>query len=334
MNKLPDPARRAANRALAALPLAAAVGSTRAQTAAWPNKPLRLVVGFPAGSTTDIVARVMSEQIRIKLGQTAVVENRAGANGVLGASEVARSAGDGYTLLFTNSSGITVNPQVYKKIPYLPERDFTPVMMVISAPMLLVINPNKERTAQVKSLADLLALARANPGQLTYGSGGVGNLAHLGFELVNTKAGIKTAHVPYKGGVASQTGLISSEIDMMFDTPLALPQIKAGKLRALAVATAQRMPELPDVPTFAEAGLPGVEVSFWLGCLAPIQTPPDIVAKLNEVMRGVRDDPNAMRTLSQQGKVELMGAAEFGQRIRTETAAWGEVIRGAKIELD
>ena len=201
MNDHPNAVRRRVTRAVAGLPLAFAAGRGHAQP--YPSKPLRLVVGFPAGSTTDAVARVFAEQLRIKLGQPAVVENRAGANGMLGAAEVARSAPDGYTILVTNSSAITVNHQVYKKIAYLPERDFAPLTMAVSAPFILVINPAKERTAKVNTVGDLVALAKANPGQLTYGSGGVGNLAHLAFELINNKAGIRTAHVPYKGGAAA-----------------------------------------------------------------------------------------------------------------------------------
>lgn len=333
--------RRAAVRTLLSTPLlAGAVSTVRAQPApaglpaGWPSKPIRIIVGFPAGSTTDTVARVMAEQLRQKLGQPAIVENRPGANGMLGASEVARSPADGYTLLMTNSSAITVNHQVYKKITYLPERDFVPLTMVVSAPFIVVVNATKERTANVKSIADLVALAKANPSQITYGSGGVGNLAQLGFELINNKAGIKTAHVPYKGGAAAQTGLLGGEIDVMLDTPLALPHIQSGKLRALAIATARRLPELPGVPTMAEAGYPGIDVSFWLGSMLPAQTPPAIVQALYDAMKSVRDDPNAMRPLGLQGTVELLPPAEFGTRIKDETAMWGEVIRREKIEIE
>ena len=332
MNDHPNAVRRRVTRAVAGLPLAFAAGRGHAQP--YPSKPLRLVVGFPAGSTTDAVARVFAEQLRIKLGQPAVVENRAGANGMLGAAEVARSAPDGYTILVTNSSAITVNHQVYKKIAYLPERDFAPLTMAVSAPFILVINPAKERTAKVNTVGDLVALAKANPGQLTYGSGGVGNLAHLAFELINNKAGIRTAHVPYKGGAAAQTGLLGAETDVMLDTPLALPHIRSGRLRALAVTTPKRLPDLPDVPTMAESGFPGFDVSFWLGAMVPAQTPPAVIQTLYEAMRSARDDASAMRQLGLQGTVELMPPDAFAARIKAETAAWGEVIRREKIELE
>ncbi|MFT4102272.1 MAG: tripartite tricarboxylate transporter substrate binding protein [Burkholderiaceae bacterium] len=333
--------RRATVRTLMSAPLlAAAVPAARAQSAAsglpagWPSKPIRIVVGFPAGSATDAVARVMAEQLRQKLGQPAIVENRPGANGMLGASEVARAPGDGYTMLMTNSSAITVNHQVYKKIAYLPERDFVPLTMVVSAPFIIVVNPAKERTANVRTMADLIALAKAHPGEVTYGSGGVGNLAQLGFELINNRAGIRTAHVPYKGGAAAQTGLLGGEIDVMLDTPPTIAHVKSGRLRALAVTIPRRLPELPDVPTMIESGFAGFDVPFWLGALMPAQTPPAIVQVLYDAMKPVRDDGNAMRQLGLQGTVELMPPAEFAARIKSETAMWGEVIRREKIEIE
>ena len=332
MNDRPNVVRRRITRAVAGLPLA--VAATRGNAQAYPSRPLRLVVGFPAGSATDTIARVMAEQLRSKLGQPAVVENRPGANGMLGASEVARAQPDGYTILFTNSSAITVNAQVYKKIPYQPQRDFAPLTMVVSAPFVLVVNPTKARTAKVNTLADLVALAKAHPGQLTYGSGGIANLAHLSMELINNKAGIRTAHVPYKGGAAAQTGLLGGEIDAMLDTPATAVHVKAGRLRALAVTTPARLPELPDVPTMAEAGFPGFEVTFWLGAMVPRETPPAVIQTLYDAMKGIRDDANAMRTLQQQGKVEMMPPAAFAERIKAETASWGEVIRREKIELE
>lgn len=317
---------------LSALPLAGTLSSARAQ--AYPNKQIRFVVGFPAGSTTDIIARILAEQVRNKLGQPAVVENRAGANGVLGVSEAARAAPDGYTVLVTNSSSITINPQVYKKIPYLPERDFTPLIMAVSAPFLLTVNPANEKTAGVNSMTELVALARSKPDLLTYGSGGVGNLAHLGFELINNKTGIRTRHVPYKSSNLAQLGMLAKEIDVQLDTLSAIPHYKAGKLKILAVSGAKRLPDLPEVPTLAEAGFPGIEVSFWLGALMPIQTPPAIVQTLYDAMRGARDDPNLLRQLQMQGSVDLLSPAEFATRIKAETAAWGEVIRREKIELE
>lgn len=303
-------------------------------TGAWPSKPLRLITGFPAGSATDGVSRALGEHLRATLGQPVTVENRAGANGSLGAAEVARAAADGYTLLVTNSSSITVNPQIYRKLPYLPERDFLPLSMAVSAPFILVVNPAGERTAQVNSLSDLLALARSKPGVLTYGSGGPGNLAHLGFEMINNKAGVQTRHVPYKSGVNAQLGLLGKEIDVLLDTPVTVPNIKAGKLRALAVTSATRWRDLPEVPTLAEAGLSGVEITFWLGLFAPAGTPRAVIDTLYGAIASSRNDPAAMQGLLRQGTVELMPPDAFASRIKTETAAWGEIIRRENITLD
>ncbi len=324
--------RRALIRALPAVSLAGVVRPSAAQ--AYPNKQIRFVVGFPAGSTTDAIARVLAEQVRLKLGQPAIVENRAGANGVLGVSEAARAPADGYTILVTNSSSITVNPQVYKKIPYAPERDFAALVMAVSAPFFLTVNPANERTASVASFNDLITLAKSRPVQLTYGSGGVGNLAHLGFELINNKVGIKTNHVPYKSSNLAQLGLLSKEIDLQLDTPTAIPLIKSGKLKALAVTSPKRWPDMPDVPTVAELGYPSFEITYWLGALVPAQTPVAIIQTLYEAMRSIRDDPNALKQLQNQGTVDLLGPQEFAARIRAETLAWGDVIRREKIELE
>ena len=323
-------------RSLMGASLAALMSSIApmARGQSWPNKPIRLVTGFPPGSATDGIARVLAEQIRIKLGQTVMVENKPGANGALGAAEVARSAPDGYSLLVTNSSSITVNPQVYKKLGYLPERDFTPISMVVSAPFIMTINPANERLAGVNTVADLVALAKRKPGEITYGSGGPGNLAHLGFELINQRAGIKTTHVPYKSGVNAQLGVIGKEIDVLLDTPNTVPNVKSGKLKALAVTTAARWRDLPDVPTMIESGYAGFDVPFWLGVLAPAKTPPAVVDALYGAILGSRDDPAAVQGLLNQGTIELLDPQTFASRIRAETTQWGEVIKRENIQLD
>jgi tripartite-type tricarboxylate transporter receptor subunit TctC len=332
MSSRPQPFRRKLLQALPAVTLASLSPPASAQ--AYPNKTIRFVVGFPAGSTTDAIARVLAEQVRNKLGQPTIVENRAGANGVLGVSEVARAPADGYTVLVTNSSSITVNHQVYKKISYLPERDFTALVMATSASFVLTVNPGNERIAGVNSLADLISLAKAKPAQLTYGTAGVGNLAHLGFEILNSRFGIKTIHVPYKSSNLAQLGMLAKEIDLQLDTPTALPHIKTGKLKALAVTGPKRWPELADVPTVAELGFPKLEITYWLGALVPAQTPQPIIQTLYEAIQAVRDDPNGMKQLQNQGNVDLLGPQEFAARIRGETAAWAEVIKREKIELD
>ncbi|MFN5512654.1 MAG: Bug family tripartite tricarboxylate transporter substrate binding protein [Burkholderiales bacterium] len=319
---------------LGGLSTIAALPAARAQSQSWPNKPIRLITGFPAGSATDGISRALAEHLRTVLGQPVTVENRAGANGSLGAAEVARAASDGYTLLVTNSSSITVNPQIYRKLPYVPERDFVPLSRAVSAPFILVVNPAGDRTSGVNSLNDLLALARSKPGALTYGSGGPGNLAHLGFEMMNNKAGIQTRHVPYKSGVNAQLGLLGKEIDVLLDTPVTVPNIKAGKLKALAVTGPTRWRDLPEVPTLAEAGLPGVEITFWLGLFAPMGTPRAVLDILHNAIASARNDATAMQGLLRQGTVELTAPAQFAARIKAETASWGEVIRRENITLD
>lgn len=314
----------------AALTLAPAAASAQA----FPTKPIRIVVPFPAGSTTDMMARAVGEQLRVKLGQPAVVENRPGANGLIGVGEAARAPADGYTILATNSSSITVNPQLYKKATYNGERDFTPLSMVVSAPFILVVNPTGERTTQVNTVADLVAQARAKPGQITYGSAGPGNLAHLTFSMLGNRAGVQMTHVPYKGAAAAQVGLMAKEIDAMFDTQHGMPNIKAGKVRPLAVTSAKRIADLPEVPTMAEAGYPGFEVTFWLGLLLPAGTPQPIVDRLYDAVKSVRENPAALKQIENQGSVELTDPKAFAARIKGEIASWGEVIRRENLSLD
>lgn len=304
-----------------------------AQAPNYPSKPIRIVVGFPPGNTLDTISRVIGEHLRVKLGQPVIVENKPGANGVLGVTEVARASPDGYTLLATNSSSMVVNPQLYKKLGYQTS-DLAPLAMVVAAPMILTVNPANERVAAVNSVADLVALAKARPGELAYASGGLGNLAHLGMTMINNRAGIQTNHVPYKGSTAAQQATLAKEVDAQLDTPLALPLIKQGRLKALAVTGSKRLPELPEVPTFAEAGIRGVEFNFWLGLFAPAQTPAAVLQVLYEAINSVRDNPDAMRVLAAQGGVELTDPTTFAARIRSEYTLWGEVIKRENIQLD
>lgn len=310
------------------------LGTAHAQGTPYPSRPIRMLVGFPPGSSTDSIARAVGEQLRVKLGQPVVVDNRPGANGVLGVTEAARATPDGYTLLATNSSSITVNPQIYRKISYLPERDFTPLTMAISAPFILTVNASHDRTSGVNSVADLVKLARSRPSQLTYGSGGPGNLAHLGFEMLNNRAGITSVHVPYKSGNAALLAVLGREIDMMLTTPSAVPHVTAGRLKALAVTTSKRWHELPNTPTMIESGYANFDVPFWLGLLAPSKTPPAIIRTLYEAILTMREDAAANKPLRAMGTVELIDPTTFAARIRAETMLWGEVIKREKIQLD
>jgi tripartite-type tricarboxylate transporter receptor subunit TctC len=308
-------------------------GPATAQTAGWPNKPIRMIVPFPAGSFTDTVARVVSERLTKSLGQPVVVENKAGANGLIGVTEAARAAPDGYTLLITNSSSITINPQVYKKGAYKP-KDFAPVTLVIEAPFILVTNPEWSQKHAVGTVTDLIRFATQNPGKLSYGSAGPGNIAHLSFAMLNNREKIKTEHIPYKSAAQAQMAVISGELDTAFDTWSALPQIKAGKLKPLAISSSKRMALLPNVPTLEEAGIKPFNVTFWIGMLAPAGTPPQIVQKLHAVTQGMLDDDKAKAALGQQGEVVMVDPANFAKRVDKEEADWGAVIQREGITLD
>jgi tripartite-type tricarboxylate transporter receptor subunit TctC len=308
-------------------------GPAAAQTASWPNKPIRMIVPFPAGSFTDTVARVVSERLTKSLGQPVVVENKAGANGLIGVTEAARAAPDGYTLLITNSSSITINPLVYKKGAYKP-KDFAPVTLVIEAPFILVTNPEWSQKHAVGSVTDLIRFATQNPGKLSYGSAGPGNIAHLSFAMLNNREKIKTEHIPYKSASQAQMAVISGELDTAFDTWSALPQIKAGKLKPLAISSSKRMALLPNVPTLEEAGIKPFNVTFWIGMLAPAGTPPQIVQKLHAVTQGMLDDDKAKAALGQQGEVVMVDPANFARRVDKEEADWSAVIQREGITLD
>ena len=340
MRQDPTPPRRSLLRAAlqGALVVSAAMAGlsaapARAQDAPWPNRPIKMIVPFPAGSFTDTVARVMSENLARSLGQAVVVENKAGANGVIGVAEAARSPADGYTLLVTNSSSITINPQIYKKVPY-KATDFAPVTMVLEAPFIMVANPEWAQKHGVNGVSDVVTYAKANPGKLSYGSAGPGNIAHLGFALLSSRGNVKTTHIPYKSAAAAQLALLGGELDSLLDTWTALPHIKAGKLKPLAVTSTKRMTQLPDVPTMDQAGYPDVNVTFWIGMLAPAGTPPQIVQRLATLSQAVLEDSRAKTVLGGQGDVVMLEPASYARRIEREVAAWGAVIQREGITLD
>jgi tripartite-type tricarboxylate transporter receptor subunit TctC len=325
----PSTARRALCLAAA---LWASAGPGMAQAQAYPAKPIRFVVGFSPGSSIDTVARIVAEHLKTKLGQPVTVDNRTGANGMLAATELARAPADGYTVLVSNSSTITVNPLLYgKKMQYDVERDLAPVSLVVSVPFILTVNPEKDTTAKVMNVPDFVKAAKAN--SFAYGSAGIGNLTQLSMELLAQQSGMKITHVPYKGSAPAQLALLGKEVDAAFDNPAAMQQIKAGKLRAIAVSSAQRWRDLPEVPSIAEQGYPGYDISFWVGAFVPANTPPAVVKVLADAMKAATDDPATRELLARQGNILALGPKDFAARIKQETAQYAEIIKRSNIEL-
>jgi tripartite-type tricarboxylate transporter receptor subunit TctC len=303
-----------------------------AQAQNYPDRPIHLIAPFPAGGLADVLARAVADEIPKALGQPVIVENRAGAGGNVGADVVAKSAPDGYMLLMTSAGILTANQFLYAKMPFDAEKAFVPVSNVADMPMMVVVNPKVE----AKTLGELVALARANPGKLNFGSPGIGTTGHLGLALFMRAAGIKLTHIPYKGAAPAITDLIGGQIDGVVDNPpTVLPHIAAGRLRALAVAAKQRMPLLPDLPTAAEAGVPGFEASSWFGVVAPTGTPPAIVARLHKEIAEALRRPEVQARFAKTG-ARLLGNTpeEFAQQIRQDRKTWGEVIQSAGIKAE
>jgi len=314
---------------VSAFALAAIAG---AQAPAYPTKPIRLVVPFPAGGATDILAREVAKHLTDAWGQSVVVDNRPGAGGNIGSELVAKAAPDGYTLEMGTVGTHAINASLYSKMPYDHVRDFVPVILVAGVPNVLEVNP----ALPVNSVQELIAYAKANPGKLNFASSGSGTSIHLSGELFKVMAGVQMTHVPYKGSAPALQDLIGGQVQLMFDNlPPSLPQIKAGKLRALAVTSAARAPALPDTPTVAEAGLPGFEASSWFGVLAPAGTPPEIVNKLNAEIAKWLASPGAKEKLANVGANIAGGTPEdFARHIQAETTKWAKVVKesGAKVD--
>lgn len=308
--------------------------ASRAEAQKYPTHPVKIMVGFSAGGPVDVVARIIGDRLGAKLGQPFVIENRAGANGMIAAEAVAHADADGHTILASNSSAITLNPTLFKDARYDVQRDFAPLTTVVSAPLILVINPENPKTENIKTVADLVAAAKASPGALAYGSGGNGNLAHLAMELLSQRAGIKMIHVPYRGGSAAEVGILAQEVLAVFDPLSAVPLVKAGKLRAIAVSSAARLPALPDVPTVAEAGYAGFDITFWVGFLLPKATPAPIVETLHREIVAAATDPAVQERLGSQGVVSVLGAADYAARIEKETKELAAVVAAANIKSD
>ena len=322
-------------RALAAIALPLAPSSAHAQ-AAWPTKPVRIVVPFAAGGTTDILARAMAPELGKAFGQTFIVDNKPGAGGNLGADNVAKSPPDGYSLLMGTVGTHGINQSLYPKMPFDPIKDFAPITLVAGVPNVLVMNPAKAQAAGINSVADLIRYAKANPGKLNMASSGNGTSIHLSGELFKTMTGTFMVHFPYRGSGPALLDLIGGSMDLMFDNlPSALPQIKAGKLKALAVTSAQRSAAIPELPTLAESGIKGYDASSWFGLLAPAGTPSDIVNRLQVESAKALNSPALKERLLAQGALPSgMPPADFARFIAAETKKWAQVVKASGAVVD
>ncbi|WP_338664478.1 tripartite tricarboxylate transporter substrate binding protein [Pararoseomonas sp. SCSIO 73927] len=311
--------------------LLAAAPAARAQPAPWPARPIRLVVPFPPGGPTDIVARVLAERMSRALGQPIPVENRPGANGNIGNEAVAKAEPDGYTVLY-NTSSIALSPALYTRLPYDAARDLSPVLQTATIPLVLAVNPS----LPVHDLQGFVEHLRARPGKLSYGSAGNGNVTHLGAFLLLRSQGLEAVHVGYRGSAPALVDAAAGQVQFLTDTVnSALPLIREGRLRALAVTSTKRLAPLPDVPTVAETLIPGFEVGAWQGMMVPARTPPAIVERLNAAAMGALADPEVRARLAEQG-TEPLGSTpeEYGRILREETARWGRVIAESGVRLD
>jgi tripartite-type tricarboxylate transporter receptor subunit TctC len=318
-------------RLIQAMALALTVPAVSAMAQAWPSKPISLVVPFPPGGTTDVLARALGEKLTQSLGQTVIVENKPGAGATLGADYVAKSKPDGYTLL-VGAVHHTIASSVYKKLPYDFQKDLAPITTIALVPNVLVVNAG----TPVKTVADLVKLAKAEPGKLTYGSNGNGTAQHLIGTQFQNLTGTEINHIPYKGSGPLASDLIGGQITMSFDTitPV-LPHIKAGKLRPLAVTTAKRSAALPDMPTLEEAGLKGFNIGTWFGVLAPAATPKDIVARLNTEMVKVIQSPEFRKRMDEIGAEPIGNSADqMALQIKGETEKFAKLVKDANVTIE
>ncbi len=329
MSRLDAPARGGARRRAVGLVVVACAGlPVPALAQSWPAKPVRVIAASSPGSGVDIVARILAQRLAVQLGQPVVVDNRAGAGGNLGAEVAARAPADGYTL-FMGTPAHTINPSLYRRLAYDILKDFAPIGLVTTGQYVLVVNPS----VPARDLKSLIALARARPGQLTYASAGTGNATHLAGELLRAQAKVDLLHVPYKGSGPALADVVGGHADTMFSNlTAALPFIKSGKLRAIAVGGASRAAAAPAVPTLRESGLPAYEINAWFGLLAPAGTPPEIVARLNAELAGALKASEVRERLAGEGAEPAPGTPEqFARLLRAEVALWAQVVRSAAI---
>lgn len=326
-----SPRRRAGLLLGAALALALPGTAAWAQAAAWPSKPVKIVVNFPAGGAADQIARALGTPLQEALGQPVVIENRGGAGGNIGGDVVAKSAPDGYTLLMSSGGMVSVNPFIYEKMSFDPAKDLVPVAATARVLVFLVTRPD----FPAKDAKSFLAYVKANPGKLSFGSPGNGSSPHLATEMLKSQAGLVATHAPYRGAAPALTDLLGGQLDFLFDPGVAVPHIQAGKLKLLAVGSPTRSPLFPDVPTLAEAGLPGFDADTVFGLYAPAGTPPEVVARLNREVNKILAQPGPReRILALGGEAAPMTPEQFHQRALSDAQRFGKIIREANIRGD
>jgi tripartite-type tricarboxylate transporter receptor subunit TctC len=312
--------------------LAVAAFASAANAQAWPSKPIKWIVPFAPGGTTDILARTISEKLSQALGQPVIIENKPGAGGGVGAEFTAKAPADGYTIMGGTISTHAINASLYKSLPYDPIKDFAPITLIARVPNMLVVNPD----VPAKNVAELIALMKANPAKYTFASSGNGTSQHLSGELFKAMAGVDMQHIPYKGSPPALQDVVAGQVTMTFDNiTTAWPLAKAGKLRALAVTTAKRSSIAPDVPTLAESGLAGYEVGSWQGAFAPAGTPPEIVKRLNAEMVKIINSPDVREKLVGLGAEPVANTPEeFGALVKTEVVKWADVVKKSGARVD
>jgi tripartite-type tricarboxylate transporter receptor subunit TctC len=299
------------------------------------TRPIKLVVPYPPGGPLDAIARILAEKVQPTLGSV-IVENKPGAGGNLGADAVAKAAPDGHTIVMGAVATHAINPWLYARLPYDPIRDFAPITLVARVPNVLVLNTEAAERLQIRSVADLLAYARKNPGRLNYGSGGNGSAGHLAGEMFKAQAKVSLVHIPYAGAAPAQLGLLAGQVDLNFDNlAAAAANIRAGKLKALAVTTAQRSPAMPELPTLAESGLPGLVVDTWFGLLAPAKTPAESLQSLNAAFTAALNAPDVKERLAKfLAEPAPTTSAQFGDFVKAELAKYEKVVKASGVKLD